>query len=132
MFTVYTATAVYIFTCKLKILVNSEYTTTTTIIAGVYIATSLLLKNTSNWSLLWVYSNEITNVFTCTCTPKPNMYCHNSAVKISTLYQCLRNKLDELIFSPAYYLRLQHVYNKVHIYCFINYLWYHFCIRVFT
>lgn len=43
LFTVYTATAVYIFTCKLKILVNSEYTTTTTIIAGVYIATSLLL-----------------------------------------------------------------------------------------
>lgn len=40
----YTATAVYIFTCKLKILVNSEYTTTTTIIADVYTATSLLLK----------------------------------------------------------------------------------------
>lgn len=31
-----------IFTCKLKIIVNGEYTTT--IIAGVYIATSLLLK----------------------------------------------------------------------------------------
>lgn len=44
LFTVYTATAVCIFTCKLKILVNSEYTTTTTIIAGVYTATSLLLK----------------------------------------------------------------------------------------
>lgn len=43
LFTVYTATAVYIFTCKLKIIVNGEYTTTTTIIAGVYIATSLLL-----------------------------------------------------------------------------------------
>lgn len=40
----YTATAVYIFTCKLKILVNSEYTTTTTIIADGFTATSLLLK----------------------------------------------------------------------------------------
>lgn len=44
LFTVYTATAVYIFTCKLKILVNGEYTTTTTIIADVDKATSLLLK----------------------------------------------------------------------------------------
>lgn len=43
LFTVYTATAVCIFTCKLKILVNSEYTTTTTIISDVYTATSLLL-----------------------------------------------------------------------------------------
>lgn len=127
----YTATAVYIFTCKLKILVNSEYTTTTTIIAGGFTATSLLLK-TLVTEVYCEFTAMKTNVFTCTCTPKPNVYCHNSAVKISTLYQCLRNKLDELIFSPAYYLRLQHVYNKVHIYCFINYLWYHFCIRVFT